>query len=104
MNRVVRSLHVLVVLTGLSGLVCAQLPARNVRPAAATRIVYLVGRLAEEDLLTLLSAAAAAEPAPLVLLDTTATAPHLGGALKAYGPERVVPVGEFAEAPAEHER
>ncbi len=76
--------------------------AEPARPAA--RVVYLVGELPDEDLLSLTSAVAAGDPSPVVLLDTPGAGPYVKGFLTAYRPERVVPVGTFADAPEERER
>src|SRR5271166_836221 len=59
--------------------------------SAAERVVYLVGELADEDLLTLTSAVAAGDAAPVVLLDTPGAGSYLKGFLAAYRPDRVVP-------------
>jgi hypothetical protein len=67
-------------------------------------VVYLVGRLADEDLVALTSAVGASDPPPVVLFDTPGTAPHLKGFLAAYRPDRVVPVGTFTDAAEERER
>src|SRR5437660_11579922 len=69
---------------------------------AAERVVYLAGRLSEEEQIVL-TAATASEADPVLLLDTPATAAHLKAFLTAYQPARVVPVGEFPDSPAERE-
>ncbi|MFL5342191.1 MAG: C25 family cysteine peptidase [Gemmataceae bacterium] len=69
---------------------------------AAERVVYLAGRLSDEEHIVL-SAGAAADGDPVLLLDTPATAAHLKAFFTAYRPTRVVPIGEFADSPAERE-
>ncbi len=71
-------------------------------PAKGPR-VYLVGKVADEDLIGLTSALAGIEPAPVILLDTAGTRPYLKGFLTACKPERVVPIGSFADSVAERE-
>src|SRR6516165_5810861 len=74
------------------------------RPAsAAERVVYLAGKLSDEELIVLGAAASASESTPLLLLDTPATANHLKSFLTAYQPDRVVPIGEFPDSVAERE-
>src|ERR1700684_2100222 len=65
--------------------------------------VYLIGKVADEDLIGLTSALAGIEPAPVILFDTAGTRPYLKGFLAACKPERVVPVGSFADTAAERE-
>jgi hypothetical protein len=71
--------------------------------SAAERVVYIVGELADVDLITLTSAVAVGDPVPVVLLDTPAVGPYLKGFLAAYRPDRVVPVGTFADTAEERE-
>jgi hypothetical protein len=66
-------------------------------PARDERVVYLAGRLADEDLLALTSAVAARGPHGVVLLDTPRTSGHLHSFLTGYRPDRVVPVGSFPD-------
>jgi hypothetical protein len=77
----------------------APLPA-----AAPARTVYVVGQVRDEDFLTLTSAVGAADPSPVVLLDTPGTSPYLKGFLAAYQADRVVPVGTFDDTTKELER
>src|SRR5262245_35675836 len=77
--------------------------ADEARPAPA-RVVYLVGQLPDEDLIALTSAVAVADPPPVVLLETPGTAAYLKGFFAAYRPDRVVPVGSFADTAEERER
>jgi hypothetical protein len=85
--------------------VCAcWLATSSVRGAEPARVVYLVGRVADEDLIALTSAFAAGDPSPVVLLDTPATAPYLAGFFAGFRPDRVVPIGSFADAADERER
>jgi len=72
--------------------------------SAPARVVYLVGQLADADLIALTSAVAAGDSPPVVLLDTPATAPYLKGFLAAFRPDRVVPIGTFSETAADRER
>src|SRR5262245_47244078 len=72
--------------------------------AAGSRVVYLVGQLADENLITFLASNAANDPEATVLLDTPTTAPYLKEHLKALRPERVVPVGTFPERGSDLER
>ncbi|HKI34247.1 MAG TPA: C25 family cysteine peptidase [Gemmataceae bacterium] len=95
--RLLRPLMVLAILA------CGVAP-RPLSAAAPARVVYLVGELPDEDLLTLTSAVAAREPAPVVLFDTPGSGDYLKGFLAAFRPERVVPVGTFADDTAERER
>lgn len=74
------------------------------RPATATRVAYVVGHLAEEELLAFLATASAMDPTRVVLLDTPAAAPYLKDFLKEYRPERVVAVGSFTDTPADRDR
>src|SRR5262249_4461087 len=78
--------------------------AREAAQAAPARVVYLVGKISDEDLIVLTSAAATAEPRPVVLLDTLAVAPYLKDFFAVYRPDRVVPAGTFAEPMAEREQ
>jgi hypothetical protein len=87
----------------LAVLACWALP-RPIVAAESARVVYLVGRLADEDLIALTSAVGAGDPPPVVLFDTPGTAPHLKGFLTAFRPDRVVPVGTFADTAEERER
>jgi hypothetical protein len=80
------------------------LTAADEARAAPERVVYLVGQLPDEDLLTLTSAVATGDPSPVVLLDTPGTSPYIKGFLAAYRPGRVVPVGKFDETAEERER
>jgi hypothetical protein len=92
----------------LRGLVLLAVLAGGIVPVAAqaapARVVYLAGQLADEDLIALTSAVATADPPPVLLLDTPGTAPYLNGFLTAFRPDRVVPVGTFADTVAERER
>jgi hypothetical protein len=85
-------------------LVLALLACGAVVHAAPARVVYLVGELPDEDLLTLASAVAGAEAAPIMLLDTPGSAPYLKGFLTAYRPDRVIPVGTFSDSAEEREQ
>jgi hypothetical protein len=59
-------------------------PAREPAPQTAeSRMVYLAGRLADEDLIALTTAVAAAEPPTVVLLDTPGVRAHLKNFLTA---------------------
>jgi hypothetical protein len=85
--------------------VCAWwLAAGSLRAAEPARVVYLVSRVADEDLIALTSAVAAGDPSPVVLLDTPATAPYLAGFFAAFRPDRVVPIGSFADTADERAR
>jgi hypothetical protein len=70
----------------------------KVRQPGETRVVYLAGQLAEEDLIAFSAAVAAREPAPVLLLDTPGVRAHLKRFLTAYQADQVVPVGSFADA------
>src|SRR2546426_9097739 len=65
--------------------------------ATGTRVVYIVNDLDDEDMLTFLSAAAAVDPPPVVLLDTPRADPHLKRLIETYRPDRVVPVGPASD-------
>jgi hypothetical protein len=95
-----RSLRALLVLAVLA---CWALP-RPISAAEPARVVYLVGRLADEDFIALTSAVGVGDPPPVVLLDTPGTAPYLKGFLAAFRPDRVVPVGTFTDTAEERER
>src|SRR5207249_2703743 len=95
-----RSLRPLIV---LAVLVCWAVP-RPLSAADPARVVYLVGRVADEDLIALTSAVAVGDPPPVVLLETPGIAPYLKGFLAAFRPDRVVPVGTFSDTAEERER
>ena len=104
MRGAIRPFRLLVFLLLIgTGLACG-VSQETVPPAAPARVVYVVGQLTDEDLIALSSAAASADPAPILLLDTPAAAPYLKGFLAAYRPDRVVPIGSFTDASAERER
>src|SRR5437879_3143423 len=96
--RCVSPLRILLVLAAL-GTGVAALPSAQEKPAraAAARTVYLVGKLAEEDLIAFLSGVAATEPESVVLLETPATAEHLKSFLTQYRADRITSVGTFAD-------
>src|SRR5260370_10290629 len=71
--------------------------------SAAERVVYLAGKLSDEELIVLGASASASDAAPVLLIDSPATAPYLKSFLAAYQPDRVVPAGEFADSPPERE-
>src|SRR5207249_1012032 len=58
---------------------------------------YIVGQLGDEDFLSFTSALAATDLNAIVLLDTPGAAPYLKRFLQEYRPDRVVPVGTFAD-------
>jgi Peptidase family C25 len=99
-----RSLRPLAVLVVVACWVAPWLAAADEARPAPSRVVYLVGDLADADLLTLTSAIAPADPAPVVLLDTPGASAYLKGFLTAFHPDRVVPVGTFADTAEERER
>ncbi len=99
-----RSLRPLAVLLVVACCVAQWLSAADEARPAPARIVYLVGELPDADLLTLTSAVATGDPAPIVLLDTPGAGAYLKGFLTAFRADRVVPVGTFADTAEERER
>src|SRR5947209_10716792 len=95
-----RSLGPLIALVVLA---CWAVP-HPIAAAESARVVYLVGRLADEDLIALTSAVGVGDPPPVMLFDTPGTAPHLKGFLTAFRPDRVVPVGAFSDSAEERQR
>jgi hypothetical protein len=87
----------------LAVLACWALP-RPLAAADAARVVYLVGRVPDQDLVAVTSAMAVGDLPPVVLLDTPGIAPYLKGFLAAFRPDRIVPVGSFADSVEERER
>jgi hypothetical protein len=85
-------------------LLACWLAPQPVSAAPPARVVYLVGELSEEDLLTLTSAVAVGDPAPVILFDTPGCRNYLKGFLTAFRPERVVPVGTFTDDAEEREQ
>jgi hypothetical protein len=90
-------------ITGVLGLLALVLagvsqPVSTVAQAPEQRTVFLMGRLADEELIALSVALAAREPTPLLLLDTPGVGPYLKSFLAAYRPERIIPVGAFGDA------
>jgi len=67
------------------------------RPGAVQleRVVFLGGKLSDENLITFTSTMAASGHPGVVLFDTPQTGPHLKAFLAAYRAEQVVPVGSF---------
>jgi hypothetical protein len=99
-----RSLRPVAVLFFLALSAAPWLSAADESRPAPERVVYVVGRLPDEDLLTLTSAVAVGDPPPVVLLDTPGAGPYLKGFLTAYRPGRVVPVGKFEDTAEDRER
>jgi hypothetical protein len=82
----------------------ATLPPANTADAGPSdRDVFLVGGLADEDLLTFTAAVAASGQPGVVLLDSAKSTPYTGAFLKAFEPRRVIPVGSFARGLADLE-
>jgi hypothetical protein len=81
-----------------------QLSAADEARPTPERVVYVVGELSAEDLLSFTSAVATGDPSPVVLLDTPGSGPYLKGFLTAYRPGRVVPVGTFSDTAPEREQ
>ncbi len=59
------------------------------------RLAYLVGDLPDEQLITVSSALANAEQPGVLLLDSSRVTPYTKAFLKAYRPDRVIPLGTF---------
>jgi hypothetical protein len=78
-------------------------PAAPGAPAPPGRVVYLARDLPEQRLLAL-TAAVAASPDALLLLDSDKLSPYLREFLAAYKPDRLVPVGAFPDGLADLER
>ncbi|MBV9124286.1 MAG: hypothetical protein JO112_13085, partial [Planctomycetes bacterium] len=93
----------------LSGLTLPTLPfpgpvqGAHPSPVKAERVVYLGGRLADEQVIAFTAAVAAARPDAVVLLDSPSTASPIKAFLADYRPERIVPVGSFPEGVLEVE-
>lgn len=68
------------------------------------RIVFLAGKMAEENLVAFTASVAASGHPGIVLLDTAKTSPHNKVFLASYKPERVVPVGSFPDGLTDLER
>lgn len=85
--------------TGLSGAAWAN-PART----HARRVVFLAGSLSHEQTVTLGAGLAASKHPGVLLLDSIKSSPYHKLFLSAYRPERVLPVGTFAEGESELEQ
>jgi hypothetical protein len=79
---------------GLLGSRCVLEGATN---SASDCDVYLAGALPDEALVLLSAAAAAREPAAVLLIDSPGATSNTRAFLAAYGPGHVLPVGRFAE-------
>jgi hypothetical protein len=72
-------------------------------PPPATRTVYIGHGLSDPELIQFSAALAAADPCAVLLLDSECLAPYTAAFLKAYRPDRVIPVGSFPDGVREFE-
>jgi hypothetical protein len=73
-------------------------------PSQPERVVFLGGKLADEDLIVLTAGVAAMDHAGVLLLDTPGTRPHIREFLAAFQAKRIIPVGSFPDGPGDLER
>lgn len=75
----------------------AAAPTTAAKPQVSTeRTVFLLGELAEEDLIAFTSGLAAAGHQGVLLLDTPPHSKNTEAFLTNYGPDKIVPLGKFA--------
>jgi hypothetical protein len=72
-------------------------PAATAPSARAERVVFVARGLSDEDLVALTANAAACNPHAVILLDTPTARPYVQAFLAEYKPDRLVPVGAFAD-------
>jgi hypothetical protein len=76
-------------------LLAVALPAGAAPPPG--RVVYLAGGLTHQEIVTCTSAVAGAGQPGVFLIDSAKAAPYTRAFLKAYQPDRVVPIGSFTQ-------
>lgn len=77
-------------------LVCAYPVVAESAPPAGERVVFLAGKLSDEQVITL----TVAVPNHVVLFDTPQSRPHNQSFLKHYHPDRVIPLGSYCDKKA----